>query len=140
MKLKEMKEKQLRKVIQEAKKELTTRKKLAESRKRKLKETLIHDSDEYSIIELETARQAQRHSKGTNWSLREPRMFDRYHSEGPIYVIKDHITGEKFGVHRATDTYIDAYAQPVDFSMLRKQYPAVGTLVESRKRTKKRKG
>jgi len=143
MKLNEMKKEQLSRVIKEAKKELCNRKKLAESKarrnERQLNETVVYESDEYSIIELETARQAARHNKGTNWALSDPRMFDRYSKDGPIYVVKDHFTGKKYGVHTASDTYIDENDIPVSYSTLRRRFPEVGMVDSQSIRESKRK-
>jgi len=102
---------------------------------------MIYSSADYLLVRLMNKDAAMHWGKGTRWctSAKDGCAFDEYDRQGPLYVIVDGRTGDKYQLHAATNQYMNARDEEVDAEMLITRFPLAferqflfGTLAEIR--------
>lgn len=106
-------------VADKAKGNATAKKKVNESKKG---QPTVSDSDikrhykgpEGWIYQPLTSTGSTYLSRGTRWDLAEPRYFDMYNKRGPIYIIHDTDTNDRYAYHPSTDTFASSNDRPAN--------------------------
>lgn len=83
---------------------------------------MLVDTNNVKIIELKSKAASQYFGRGTRWctAATEDCMFDRYHSEGPLYVVIE--GGQKYQFHFETGSFMDAQDSPISEEKFRHMY------------------
>ena len=87
----------------------------------------VLDTDRVLVIHPKTMESAQYYGKGTRWctSAINNNVFDNYNERGPLYIIIDKKTNEKFQIHFESYSIMDARDKPVGVKEFIKKYPQV---------------
>lgn len=83
----------------------------------------VFDNDQVRIIQPEDEAAACYYGQGTRWctAARENNMFDRYNSDGPMYIMipkQPAHDGEKYQIHFDSGQYMDESDRPVPVMQL----------------------
>jgi len=68
---------------------------------------VILDSPNYSIIQPKTYKASKALAAGTDWCTAYPDEFANYSKQGPLYIITDKKTNERFQFHFETEQFMD---------------------------------
>lgn len=78
---------------------------------------IIYDSPHWSIVTPLTYEASCALGNGTRWctaSRNSREYFDDYTKDGPLYIVKDKDTGERYQLHFETESFMDEYDDPID--------------------------
>jgi hypothetical protein len=77
---------------------------------------IFYNSKNYKIIIPKTKKASCHFGKGTRWctSAEKKNMFSKYSKKGPLYIVIDRQTNEKFQLHFETSQFMDAPNEKID--------------------------
>ena len=118
---------QLYNIIQTLQKYGTKKSKTQEKIEMKKGAIKILETENVLVIHLKTKAAAEFYGKGTRWctSAINDNQFISYNKEGPLYVVIDKKTNEKFQIHFETNQIDNASDEPVNFVLFKQKYPEV---------------
>ena len=87
----------------------------------------VLETDRVLVIWPKTMEAAQYYGKGTRWctSAINDNQFGHYNSEGPLYIIIDKKTNEKYQIHFEEQELMDAEDNEVDVREFIELYPEI---------------
>ena len=87
----------------------------------------VLETENVLVITPKTKAAAQYYGKGTRWctSAIKNNAFDYYNERGPLYIIIDKKTNEKFQIHFESYSIMDDHDHEVDVLNFTEQYPEV---------------
>ena len=77
----------------------------------------IYTSPHWSIVTPLTYEASCALGQGTKWctaSRNSREYFDSYNDDGPLYIVRDKDTGERYQLHFETESFMDEYDEPID--------------------------
>lgn len=97
--------------------------------KRKVSESAekVFETDKIVIIHPLTQEASCTYGAGTKWctAAEKNNMFNTYNSKGPLYILIDKVTNDKYQLHFETDQFMDAEDKPVSLKNLTQRYPEI---------------
>lgn len=82
-----------------------------------------YESSTLRIISLKTHEASCFFGRGTKWCTTIPKrneIFEDYAAEGPLFIVEDKTTKEKYQFHFESDQFMDADDKPINFGKLHK--------------------
>ena len=87
----------------------------------------VLETENVLVIHPQTMEAAQYYGSNTRWctSARNNNMFDYYNNEGPLYIVIDKKTNQKYQIHFHTDELRNAIDEEVNVDKFIQKYPEV---------------
>lgn len=84
----------------------------------------VHSDDHIHVVKLKNEAAAKFYGSGTRWCTTSG-MFNHYHKQGPLYVVIDRHTGDKYQIHFESNQYADATDRNIGITPLLNKFPTL---------------